>query len=161
VGAFRLLAGIVCLFAWPAVVRLGSALDVALARAMLGPSRNRRLSADFEPRYDLAERVIPPEIISAPALPREQAPSVLILAAARALGVATVADLADYFRLPVAETQALPYLACYMGHADLDGTQYYLRLTADAYSEVMARAQIRFAYVIPAPAPSRCQCGRA
>jgi integrase len=45
----------------------------------------------------------------------------------------------------------LPYLACYTGHADLRGTQYYLRLTADAYPEVMARAQIRFGYVIPAP----------
>ena len=45
----------------------------------------------------------------------------------------------------------LPYLACYMGHADLRGTQYYLRLTADAYPEVMARASARFGYVVPAP----------
>lgn len=45
----------------------------------------------------------------------------------------------------------LPYLACYMGHADLRGTQYYLRLTADAYPEVIAKAQIRFGYVIPTP----------
>jgi len=45
----------------------------------------------------------------------------------------------------------LSYLACYMGHADLRGTQYYLRLTADAYPEVIAKAQIRFGYVIPAP----------
>ncbi|MDQ1739493.1 MAG: hypothetical protein QOE53_1145 [Pseudonocardiales bacterium] len=45
----------------------------------------------------------------------------------------------------------LPYLACYMGHADLRGTQYYLRLTADAYPEVMAQAQVRFGYGIPAP----------
>lgn len=45
----------------------------------------------------------------------------------------------------------LPYLACYLGHADLRGTQYYLRLTADAYPEVMAKAQLRFGYVIPAP----------
>lgn len=45
----------------------------------------------------------------------------------------------------------LPYLACYLGHADLRGTQYYLRLTADAYPEVIAH-QIRFGYVIPAPA---------
>ena len=45
----------------------------------------------------------------------------------------------------------LPYLACYMGHADLRGTQYYLRLTADAYPDVMAKAQFRFGYVIPAP----------
>ncbi|MBX7435458.1 tyrosine-type recombinase/integrase [Mycobacterium sp. Y57] len=43
----------------------------------------------------------------------------------------------------------LPYLACYMGHADLRGTQYYLRLTADAYPDVMAKAQLRFGYVIP------------
>lgn len=45
----------------------------------------------------------------------------------------------------------LPYLACYMGHADLRGTQYYLRLTADAYPDVMAKTQLRFGYVIPAP----------
>ena len=46
----------------------------------------------------------------------------------------------------------LPYLACYMGHADLRGTQYYLRLTADAYPDVIAKAQLRFGYVIPAAA---------
>jgi integrase len=44
----------------------------------------------------------------------------------------------------------LPYLACYMGHADLRGTQYYLRLTADTYPDVIATAQLRFGYVIPA-----------
>ena len=44
----------------------------------------------------------------------------------------------------------LPYLACYMGHVDLRGTQYYLRLTADAYPDVIEKAQIRFGYVIPA-----------
>ena len=48
-------------------------------------------------------------------------------------------------------TVMLPYLACYMGHADLRGTQYYLRLTADAYPDVIEKAQIRFGYVIPAP----------
>jgi uncharacterized protein len=60
----------------------------------------------FEPRYDLAERVIPREVISAPALPRPEAHSALVLTAARALGVATVSDLADYFRLSAAETRA-------------------------------------------------------
>ncbi len=49
----------------------------------------------------------------------------------------------------------LPYLACYMGHADLRGTQYYLRLTADAYPDVIAKAQIRFGYVIPAPSEEK------
>lgn len=48
VGAFRLLVGIVCFFAWPAAVRLGSALDVALARAMLGPSRTGQLAAEMQ-----------------------------------------------------------------------------------------------------------------
>lgn len=43
----------------------------------------------------------------------------------------------------------LPYLACYLGHTDLRGTQYYLRLTADAYPDVVAKAQLRFGYVIP------------
>lgn len=45
----------------------------------------------------------------------------------------------------------LPYLACYMGHTDLRGTQYYLRLTADAHPDVIAKAQIRFGYAIPVP----------
>jgi integrase/recombinase XerD len=52
----------------------------------------------------------------------------------------------------------LPYLSAYMGHADLRGTQYYLRLTADAYPEVAAMAQARFGYVIPDPgAPQGAQ----
>lgn len=46
----------------------------------------------------------------------------------------------------------LPYLSAYMGHADLRGTQYYLRLTADAYPEVAAMVEARFGYVIPDPA---------
>jgi signal transduction histidine kinase len=48
VGAFNLLVAIACFFAWPAAVRLGSALDVALARAMLGPSRTGQLSAEVQ-----------------------------------------------------------------------------------------------------------------
>ena len=64
----------------------------------------------------------------------------------------------------------LPYLACYMGHADLRGTQYYLRLTADAYPEVMAKAQnlLRSRHprsakgraVTPRPAPPTDLAGR-
>ncbi len=40
--------GLLCVFVWPAVVRLGSAIDVALARALLGPSRTGQLSAEVE-----------------------------------------------------------------------------------------------------------------
>ena len=46
----------------------------------------------------------------------------------------------------------LPYLSAYMGHADLRGTQYYLRLTADAYPQLVAISQASFGYVIPDPA---------
>jgi integrase len=49
----------------------------------------------------------------------------------------------------------LPYLACCMGHADLRGTQHYLRLTADAHPDVIPKVQLRFGYVIPAPAEDR------
>lgn len=48
-------------------------------------------------------------------------------------------------------TVMLPYLSAYMGHADLRGTQYYLRLTADACPQVAAIVQARFGYVTPGP----------
>jgi integrase len=47
----------------------------------------------------------------------------------------------------------LPYLAAFMGHSDLRGTQYYLRLTADAYPDVIALAQARFGHLIPGAGP--------
>jgi len=31
----------------------------------------------------------------------------------------------------------LPYLSAYMGHSDFRGTEYYLRLTADLYPELI------------------------
>jgi signal transduction histidine kinase len=40
--------GIVCVFVLPLAVRLGSRLDVVLARALLGPSRTGQLSAEVE-----------------------------------------------------------------------------------------------------------------
>jgi integrase len=46
-------------------------------------------------------------------------------------------------------TVRLPYLCAYMGHGDLRATQYYLRLTADLYPEIVERVQLRFGYVIP------------
>jgi uncharacterized protein len=50
--------------------------------------------------YDLAERVLPPEVLAAPTPSEEEADRALLLLAARAQGVATAADLADYYRLP-------------------------------------------------------------
>jgi integrase/recombinase XerD len=46
-------------------------------------------------------------------------------------------------------TNLLPYLAAYMGHSDFRGTQYYLRLTADLYPDIISRVEVDFAYVIP------------
>jgi len=61
---------------------------------------------NFERRYDLPERVLPPELLALPTPPVETAQRELVRVAARALGVATEPDLGDYFRLPRAESKA-------------------------------------------------------
>jgi hypothetical protein len=53
---------------------------------------------NFERHYDLIERILPAELL-ADIPPREQAHRELARLAARALGIATVADLADYWRI--------------------------------------------------------------
>jgi uncharacterized protein YcaQ len=55
--------------------------------------------------YDLAERVIPDGVRARPTPDRAAAHRELLLAAADAMGVATADDLADYYRLGVAETR--------------------------------------------------------
>jgi len=61
-------------------------------------------SSNFERVYDLTERVIPPAVLDLPVPSADEAQRELIWIAARCLGVATAADLADYFwiRAPVA-----------------------------------------------------------
>ncbi len=61
---------------------------------------------NFERLYDLPERVLPREVLEAPTPSQEEAQRQLILIAAKRLGVATEADLGDYFRLPRAESKA-------------------------------------------------------
>lgn len=58
----------------------------------------------FNRRYALPERVLPKAVLDAPTPTEEEAHRELIMLAARALGVASAADLADYFRLPLKET---------------------------------------------------------
>lgn len=61
---------------------------------------------NFERLYDLPERVLPQHVLDAPTPSQEEAQRQLLLIAAKRLGVATEADLGDYFRLPRAESKA-------------------------------------------------------
>ncbi len=78
------------------------ALEWLFALGELAAWRNEA----FERVYDLPERVLPPELLAAPAPSPDEAEQALLLAAAASLGVATVADLADYYRMPVARAKA-------------------------------------------------------
>ncbi len=64
---------------------------------------------NFARVYHLAERVIPPEHYHRRAVAREEAERRLLRRAARAHGIGTAADLADYYRMPVRD--ARPRLA--------------------------------------------------
>ncbi len=56
-------------------------------------------NSQFEIRYDLPERVIPPEHFDAPTPTVTEANRELVRRAARSCGVATARDLADYYRM--------------------------------------------------------------
>jgi uncharacterized protein YcaQ len=54
---------------------------------------------NFERVYLLADRWLPPEVLSSPSPDKDEAHRALLQIAARALGLATAGDLADYYRL--------------------------------------------------------------
>ncbi len=56
-------------------------------------------TASFERVYDLPERVIPAAVLAEPTPPTEEAHRRLLTHSAASLGVATVRDLADYYRI--------------------------------------------------------------
>jgi hypothetical protein len=80
-------------------------LEAHFGRGLLAVAERRD---NFARAYDLAERLIPPEHHRRD-VTREESQRELLRRAARAHGVATAADLADYYRMPVRE--ARPRLA--------------------------------------------------
>ncbi len=66
-----------------------------------------RRRANFEREYDLLDRMLPVEHVSAPGLSEHESRRSMILQAAQSLGVATVADLCDYYRLNVPATRPI------------------------------------------------------
>ena len=106
-------------------------------------TRTRR--GAFERVYDLPERVLPAAVLAAPTPPEPEAHRALLLRAARALGVATAGDLADYWRLP--PRAAAPQLDALVEAGDLLAVQVegwsrpaYLHPQARAPRRVEARA---------------------
>ncbi len=89
------------------------ALEWLFATGRLAASRR----GNFMRVYDLAERVIPPEVLAAPAPATRDAQRELMRMAARAHGIGDAADLADYYRIRV--PQARPLLRELVEEGDL------------------------------------------
>ena len=79
------------------------ALEWLFATGRLATSRR----GNFMRVYDLAERVIPPEVLAAPAPATRDAQRELLRLAARAHGIGDAGDLADYYRIRVPQARPL------------------------------------------------------
>jgi hypothetical protein len=63
-------------------------------------------TSQFEVLYDLPERVLPAAVLATPTPSKADADLELVRRAARSHGVATLRCLADYYRMPVADTKS-------------------------------------------------------
>jgi uncharacterized protein YcaQ len=66
-------------------------------------NRNR----NFLTHYDLPERVLPREVLDIPPLSKEEAERELLMLGARAHGIGTATDIADYFRIKMPAARPL------------------------------------------------------
>jgi hypothetical protein len=80
---------------------------VALEALFLGGDITTSHRPNFVRMYDLSERVIPLHHLQAQGVERNEAQSLLLLRAARSLGVGTASDLADYHRIRLPQARPL------------------------------------------------------
>jgi uncharacterized protein YcaQ len=103
---------------------------------------------NFERLYDVPERVLPKNALDAPTPPVADAQRELVRIAGRALGVATEAELRDYFRLPTDEAKLRVAELVEEGElapVEVEGwgrTPGYLSATATVPRRISARALI-------------------
>ena len=79
------------------------ALEILFDQGVVSVTRRQ---SDFARLYDLIERIVPAEVLAAPPIPEHEARRQLLMLAARSLGVATLTDLCDYYRLNATDAQA-------------------------------------------------------
>ena len=85
-------------------------------------------NAQFEVRYDLAERVLPPEVLAAPTPTAQEAVTALVERAARSHGLATAGCLADYYRLRLQPSGDRPNVRIAIAHLVEDGVLVPVRV---------------------------------
>ena len=77
------------------------ACELLFADGVIGTAYRR----GFERHYDLLERIVPPDVLAAPTPTEADAKRALVELSARHHGIGTARDLADYYRLKVADTK--------------------------------------------------------
>lgn len=90
------------------------AIEILFDHGVVGVTRRRN---DFARLYNTIERILPADVLATPPTEKATARKGLLLLAARSLGVATLADLADYYRLNATSCQ--PHIADLVAAGDL------------------------------------------